>query len=305
MIRSAGRIEYAVLDADTGETAQSGAQPNLITDAGFAYLAGGAFASFATYLAVGTGSAPPARTDTALTAQAGVRSSADGGVSNTRTRPAPGVYEFTVSREIPAGPGTALNATEWGFSVSPDGALHVRQLFRDGQGVPVVVTKTDAQKLRVIYTLRVELGCPAWTPGTITIDGLGSVSGQLFVLGGSPGTPRDLEWTQNYLSGTPMRFGYLNSDPGRVAYDGSIWRGHVTNLPRLIGAARSDGREPWSCTLDTSGAPVTVYGLGMWSSNDDGNNTDTAYVFVFDTPYIKPADKALTMRGPRLTLGAL
>ncbi|MCS7226849.1 MAG: hypothetical protein NZ821_07660 [Gloeomargarita sp. SKYB31] len=132
---------------------------------------------------VGTGSTPPSPTQTGLVNEVG-RTIEDqtGNTSGTRTitRVSDGVYEIAVVREFTEAQVGNRNLTEWGFSpsTSAGGNLSTRELFRDGNGDPIVITPASDQRLRLIYKTRLTI--TPTTPQNVSIDisGLGVFTGQ-------------------------------------------------------------------------------------------------------------------------------
>lgn len=158
----------------TGE----GEQHNLITDAGLDLLATAALHTMPTYAAVGTSSTPPDVSDTGLVSQVGSRTSGTGSTNPVLTRTGDGAYSYQVTREFDFAEGNG-NLTEWGFAPTAAGDVWCRELFRDGTGTPVTVTKTSAEKLQLVYTITVAI-----TPTTSQADSL-----NLTGVG-----PKDISW---------------------------------------------------------------------------------------------------------------
>ncbi|WP_197715854.1 hypothetical protein [Thermus thermophilus] len=89
------------------------------------------------------------------------------------------VYEFG---EAQVG---GRNLTEWGFGpvAAAGGNLMTRELFRDTNGTPVVLTLASDQRLRLIYKYRVTLGPTTPQPVTVNINGVGPRTAQFIVTG--------------------------------------------------------------------------------------------------------------------------
>ena len=104
------------------------------------------------YCVLGTGTSAPTRNQTALDSQIGSNksyqihsASPDFGVYGVYTET---TYEFQEDE-------CNGDLTEWGiksYSTTP-GSLLCRELFRDENGDPVVLTKTSSQVLRMTYRL--------------------------------------------------------------------------------------------------------------------------------------------------------
>ncbi len=164
------------------------------------------------YAVVGTGSTPPDPSQLALANE--VRrtnrneTGGTGGFSYTRV--ANGVYEQTVVREFLETEVGNQNLTEWGFSpVGTAGAnLMSRELFRDGNGNPIVISPASDQRLRLIYKTRITLSPVVPVPVSIDISGIGIRSG-LAVLtlstGGAGGSFPDLVVVELAMTGTVIK----------------------------------------------------------------------------------------------------
>ena len=200
-----GRVKWALVNR-AGATAREGSGPNLILDQGLDQIAtqilvqqrqtlqaptGGTYFSIIRYAAVGTNSAAPTVSQTALGAEAD-RTDATY-ASETLTRTAPGVYELTRFIEFDYAEGNG-NLAEWGFSFdgTGPGLLFNRALFLDGGGDPEIVTKTSDFKLRLAYTLEIALSPVTLTSGMFSVTGVGTVNGTYALIGGTapagPGT---------------------------------------------------------------------------------------------------------------------
>ena len=111
------------------------------------------------YVAVGTGTAAPATTQTGLQNEL-ARTAANLwlGAGRTRTRLSNGVYRVTFTRAFNYNQANG-NLTEFGGSHSGDSAdgTHTRELFRDSGGNPIVITKTSNERLAITYHFEVTL----------------------------------------------------------------------------------------------------------------------------------------------------
>jgi len=150
-----GRIWVPQLEGEQHNLILDAAYDTLIPQYGFLFLH--------SYAAVGTGSTPPASTQTALVSEvARTRRDENGGTTGTRNvvyAGTPGVYDVQVTREFIESEVGGRNLTEWGFSPisTPGGTLMARELFRDGTGSPVVLTLDSDQRLRLIYKIRLTI----------------------------------------------------------------------------------------------------------------------------------------------------
>lgn len=152
-----GRFGFEKIHARTGLVTQSGSFDNLITDAGLNALGTTMMSNLVEYVAVGTGSTAPAFADVQLQAEVG-RTNASGGFTNAygydTTDPAKPfhwyrkVFLFTEAQ-------ANGNLTELGlFNAAGGGILWNRQLFRDANGNPTVITKTADEQLKLFYEWR-------------------------------------------------------------------------------------------------------------------------------------------------------
>jgi hypothetical protein len=142
------------------------------------------FASFLSHFAVGTGSSVPDVTDTALDSEL-ARTTTQ--VTSTVTRTANGVYDLTLEREFDFAVGNG-NLTEFGFSYGASSDMLVRELFRDGGGNPITITKTSDYKLRIKYTLTISLLPVSNQTNNIVIAGIGPVAAVVTYRGGTSGS---------------------------------------------------------------------------------------------------------------------
>ena len=156
-------------------------QHNLITNAGMDYAVGNnasgfAWPQLAQWIAVGTSSAAPAVTDTALGSEI-ARSNAtlSLGTAGLGSHPSTGVQEYVRTRAFDFGEANG-NLTEFGgFIASTGGNALVRELFRDELGDPTVITKTSDEQLAVIHTVSLAFAPTSMTAGDpITVTGYGA-----------------------------------------------------------------------------------------------------------------------------------
>lgn len=187
-----GHTAWEVLD-EHGEVLESGEHHNLILNTGldaFAGETGGGygysnpgespeFVSWRHYLALGTGSAAPDVTQTLLENEVARTGSTGNFPSNQYTITRVGddvVGVFPIVRALTF--GAAANLTEYGFSAvaNPRTVLSIRELFRDAQGNPVVLTVQPGQTLKVTHTFtyRVKYAREA---SAFTVDGVGPLNG--------------------------------------------------------------------------------------------------------------------------------
>lgn len=175
-----GFLDWELIDR-RGRAVAGGQQPNMFLDAGLNALAATALTSqqWFTHAAVGTGSNEPDVTQTALDSEVARTGTFSPGGNGSVTRVSDGVYHLTRTWQFDFSSGNG-NLTEWGIARSSSGGLVVRQLFRDSQGTPITITKTDEFQLRIKYTCEIALADVLHTPGSLVIDGIGEVAGNYF-----------------------------------------------------------------------------------------------------------------------------
>lgn len=149
-----------LIDSKTGIIKRKlGPFPNLITNAGLNGIGNGTqLQDLIAYVSVGTDNTPPDVTDTALGAKVDTGYNDDGGFADVwAAGPSYAYWTATRTREIPEEFGNG-NLTELGFFTGAGaGTMWMRALFLDGEGDPTTVTKTDNEKLRIVYEWRVYL----------------------------------------------------------------------------------------------------------------------------------------------------
>lgn len=177
-----GWVSWGLIDR-SGHVAKGGEQHNLILNTFLDRIADTALSplsSFLTHFAVGTGSTPPSVTDAALDNELARTTTT---ITNTTGRSANGVYVIVIEREFDFGQGNG-NLTEFGFAGGAASPMLVRELFRDGGGNPITITKTSDYKLRIKYELEIRLSPTVLTPSSFTITGIGAINGEYAFLGG-------------------------------------------------------------------------------------------------------------------------
>lgn len=111
------------------------------------------------FVAVGTGTAAPAVGQTGLQAEL-ARTAANLGLGpgRTRTKLSDGFYRISFTRSFDYSQANG-NLTEFGGSHSGNSVdgTHTRELFRDGGGNPIVITKTTNERLSITYHFEVTL----------------------------------------------------------------------------------------------------------------------------------------------------
>lgn len=217
----------------------------------------------ARYAVVGTGSTPPHPSQTGLVSEVS-RTNVDQNNSTdyrTITRLANGVYRISVVREFTEAQVGNRNLTEWGFSPSgtAGGNLMCRELFRDGNGNPIVITPDSDQRLRLIYAFSLTFS-PLEAPASITIDGLGTFTGTAYVRGTVDNEDAYLLQGVTGGSSTSVKVGTLSAQY-TGSYSGSVSVGSSVSLPvnGLVDITR--GRSTVPVTFGTSQANTTIYGF--------------------------------------------
>ncbi len=139
------------------------------------------------YAAVGTGSVAPDPTQTILQNEVARSDLLPSGEVNGAIYISPGVYDIKRVVEFTEAQVGNRNLTEWGFSPSSTsgGSLMTRELFRDANGNPVVITPASDQRLRLIYKYRVTLGPTTPQAVTVNINGLGLRTAKFVVVRGA------------------------------------------------------------------------------------------------------------------------
>lgn len=188
-------------------------QHNLVLNQTYDTLIGQfGFVTLNDYAVVGTRAALPSAVQTSLAKEVKRTNRDPNGNTGTRTiaRQADGIYTVQVVREfLPTEVGNT-NLTEWGFSPVGNAGnnLMSRELFRDSNGARIVITPASDQYLRLIYTIRIQLGPVGSAPVNASIDitGLGTYSGKAFVsrFSESGGSYGDLwlvhDWARGWAS---------------------------------------------------------------------------------------------------------
>lgn len=167
-----GWFTVELIDARTGLVKQFLRFPNLITNAGLDRLAISRPLDNYQYCEVGTGSTAPAVTDTSLVTPLSPRTNADGGFGNVNTYVVgPPDYQSLVITRLFTEAQVNGNLTEVAmWSALTGGTMFTRQLFKDGAGTPITITKTAADQLRITYEVRL-YPPTADTAGAVTLDG--------------------------------------------------------------------------------------------------------------------------------------
>lgn len=154
-----------LIDAKSGKIKEHYEFPNLITDLGLDQVAQtpGQDALF-NFLGVGTDATVPTVSDTSLGAEISRTNSKggfdsleiDGGPITGSAGPLDAPYWFKRKVRLFTESEGNGNLTELGwFDSAAAGVMIVRSLFKDSGGTPIVITKTNAEQLRIIYEFRI------------------------------------------------------------------------------------------------------------------------------------------------------
>jgi hypothetical protein len=273
-----GRFSYEKIHARTGIVTERGEFDNLITDVGLNALATVRLSTLVSHMAVGTGSNAPAVTDIQLQSEIS-RTSSNGGFADASgfdtTDPARPfhwyrkVYLFTETQ-------ANGNLTELGtFNAASAGTLWNRQLFRDANGNPTVITKTSDEQLKLFYEWRVYPPVESTTQ-VINVNGV-DVTVTNRALGPHVATSR---WGS----------GGMLTDFGSWSMSGTLWESNT--MPALTGAQSGNAYSPntatatayvnnslyrdWECRWDPANANPASGELGSF----------TAQVGYFQDPFI-------------------
>lgn len=317
-----GRIRWGLIDR-SGREVRGGEQHNLLLDSFLDYIAtsthpvGFTGYNWTTnliqesfdYCAVGTGSAEPDVTDTALGSEV-ARTGTALGTTNART--SNGVYEVSDTYEFDFAEANG-NLTEWGMAPESTGGLHVRELFRDEVGDPVTVTKTSDYKLRVVYTFTVTLTPTTLTPGSFAITNIGTINGDYLWMGGkSAAIGADLMTFAAVAAGSlvtsigafgstigtgyptkyPSAYTYLAKYDGRFSHAGSCTvapytGGTYERTVTEVEMGTADGNQEWKDITVFRASPVSTYKRGAFVFAIDAGDRftkDDLHILTIDNP---------------------
>lgn len=162
-----GRYKFTAIRPDGSERPLTGWIDNIITDDGMDFLArrAGFSRQILNAIAVGTGTAAPAFTDTALGAQIAQTSTSAGTNNGSLVDEDPAYRQRTWTRRFAAGTATG-NISEVGVLTetvaypgdeTPVAKLFSRALVLDGEGEPTTIAVLETEALDVTYQLRMYL----------------------------------------------------------------------------------------------------------------------------------------------------
>lgn len=153
-VRIGGYYYVYLIDAETSEVKRELEFPNLITDAGLDIIGNGtSLDTIYSTLVVGIGSAIPAVSDTVLENEIGSTTNSDGQSDVDGFEISP--VEFAFRRRTRQFGQSEVNGNlrELGWTI--DGVVANRTLFKDVNGNPTTVIKTDRDLLKIVYEYRV------------------------------------------------------------------------------------------------------------------------------------------------------
>jgi len=153
-IKIQGIYYIDLIDSESGEIKQHLEFENLITDDGLDLIGTGtSLDSALTTLAVGSGGSTPSTSDTALDNEVDSTTS-DGGYSDVDTvETSPEEYSSRKRTRVFTESEAVADLRELGWKGG--GVLVNRTLFKDAEGVPTVVEKSDRDILRIVYEYRI------------------------------------------------------------------------------------------------------------------------------------------------------
>lgn len=222
-----GWIEVKLINRE-GKVVHEHTQSNLILNKGLDYIMSSLLAhNVHLYIAVGTGSTAPDPTQTALVSEIARTNQTLGlGPDLQVTVLGDGYYRISRTRGFDYNQANG-NLTEFGGSDSSSSSagVNTRELFRDSNGNPIVITKTSNERLAITYHLEVQFNPAVATDyGTVNIlDGSGNIVGSrlvrhLFTRPSSSSAHRTIDLTiiaarlyRSYTTGGILDFGSSGS----------------------------------------------------------------------------------------------
>lgn len=296
-----GWVSWQLL-TPSGLIVREAEQHNLMLNQGLDLIAQHAFSGLPRYAALGTGSSAPAVAQTALDSEQARTQDSPGG--DTITEVSPGVFDIIRVREFTE--AVVGNFTEWGFSPTGAGNLAIRELFRDANGNPVVISKGSDQRLRLTYTLRVTIGPVTWAPGAFQISRAGSpvlnITGRGLLLAGY-----SYGWVEQLITGSGWYHAGFGGDYAGLSYSSGQSRRQAQDTSGTVQPAAytpgSYSRAGAQITWSTSRA-VGTWGSFLCNGNGgDDNYNGMSYVFDFDdgVTLTKTDLQSLTLTGPGIS----
>lgn len=269
------RIE--VLDGRTGavkRVVRSRPYENLLVDAGLDAVGDGSgdLDALTDYMAVGTGSTPPANGDTTLGAEV-ARTNSNGGFSPTYSAgPNTDYHEYEITRVFVEGEADGVALAEVGvFQNAVGGPMFMRQLLRDDLGDPTTVTLLATEQLRVVWAWRV------WPQKTTDSQNL-DISGTATTC-----DTRAVQIDQSDAWGTGVA-GVLLKLGGWSGNTGKSFCCESNTLPGLTGAHGLSGEQPDNVSF-ASYTPGTFYRDATFTFGPSKGNFATGIGGVVFSPF--------------------
>ena len=328
-------LHWQVVNPD-GSIAQEGEQHNLLLNGykslvpTYGFVGQDSFVvkqnlrgkGLAEYAVVGTGSTAPDPTQTTLDAE--VARTANWTKEDSVLIVSDGVYDLKYVREFPAGSFNDTPLTEWGFSPSgtPGDPLMSRELFRDAAGNPISVVVSNTQTLRFYYYVRVTLSPNTPQPASVTINGIGTLTGQAFLQratagGDYPAGPLELanaiamgltnpttyktNYYGSYAMATVIQEGILKATLG-TAFTSQTYSPSRATKTASYNPPGPNSRSTQPIVFSANEAVATIYGfiLGMYETT---NYVMTGrYVFLLDAGQEFTKDNLHTLTVDPITL---
>ncbi|MXV18596.1 hypothetical protein [Deinococcus xianganensis] len=309
--RMSGRTTWTLLD-EHDRVLDGAEHSNLILNAGLdAFMVGNSttfwsgsnypyplFGQFRRYLALGTGSTAPAVTQTTLAAEVARTDSGggfDGGSGEIRSAFSSTVNSMSVhATHVRVHTfSSPYNITEYGLSASSgaNGALSIRELFRDGGGTPVAISVQAGQKIKVTHTLTVTLPL-GFQDVTQPVTNLGNLSAkQSFYRVNDTNVADFWSYVFNPTSGGIL-YPQMVADGfnAAVAPGSRSAAGTITVQPYTNGTYSRVKR----CVLDVADGNGNLYGIAISSNTVDGY-TGWRMGFTNPAPLVKDNTKKLTL----------
>lgn len=276
-----GHTFWELLD-DKGRTLQSGDHHNLITNAGldafgttwaralympYEGLLHTYFGAWRQYLHLGTGSAEPVATGTAIDGEVSVSNWHGGfdGDMHFNVDTTPNSYR-AVSRHVRVQDfSQARNLTNYGFSAN-GGAVSIWEKFRQPDGTPIVLTVEPGQRLKVVHDLTITLPRGFGPVVTRNMPGVGDVSGRAGFW--TPDGPRTQMFTEIFspIGVENQLFGQIltAADDFNTAALPALGAGVGVSVASYVAGSC---RVRKSFVFEASQANGPVYGLRMYNSN--------------------------------------
>lgn len=299
-----GWLTWELVDRN-GRVKRGGEQHNLFLDQGLNAIAtsplvpdsNSGIGDWFTHACVGTGASAPSEADTELGSELARTATT---LSTSLERPSNGRYVMSKTWSFGFGQGNG-NLTEWGIARAASGQLIVRELIRDSNGTPVVISKTSDFELRLTYTFEVQLSPVTPTAHDVVIAGLNGgdpINGTISFLGGGVGNGAtstivveyDLKTFAYVAAGVTGSFSG-RTDAGRPFISDSVVSGYTAsnaNAANAMGTRSSSAFTPgvWersvSAVYGTGVGNFTIAAIGIVGAGQVGTDRRAGFVFNID-----------------------